>query len=471
MRLLVIDDSATIRKLVEISFRGSPWVLEFAGTGAEGLARAAQGGPTLILLDYVLPDMKAAEVCKRLAGDERCARIPVILMSAKTELAREDLGRLGRVVGFVGKPFTPQELLARVNEAAEAAAAPAGPVASAPVNPAPARSSRFSFKQKEAAAKILYQKLRRQLESLPDWARERGDAPAAPFFARKLFTGDVVEALLEELTPLLHDLAEAKPPAGEPAAPAPTTGEASPLQRDLERLRRPSAWAEADLRVSEPELVYDRVGGFSGKLRQVELGANEQRVLTVIDGRTSLRTIADRTGLALREVTRIVYRLGEIDLVQLRHTFRPSSVVTARLLAILDRDREGVQHPLQALLRRRPEPIEVRDLGSEADPVAAIKRDRPCLVILNQDAASLDIAEIAREIRHNEALANISLAAVLEQRSSARIDQLAAAGFDAVWVKPLHFRDISQLIASSFLAADLVLEAERREHHGNHPHH
>src|SRR3954470_12479243 len=65
MRLLVIDDSATIRKLVEISFRGSAWVLEFAGTGADGLARAAQGGPTMILLDYVLPDMKAAEVCKR----------------------------------------------------------------------------------------------------------------------------------------------------------------------------------------------------------------------------------------------------------------------------------------------------------------------------------------------------------------------------------------------------------------------
>jgi hypothetical protein len=60
---------------------------------------------------------------------------------------------------------------------------------------------------------------------------------------------------------------------------------------------------------------------------------------------------------------------------------------------------------------------------------------------------------------------------VLEKRSAARIDQLAAVGFDAVWVKPLHFREVSQLIASSFLAADLVLEAERKENHGNDPHH
>jgi DNA-binding response OmpR family regulator len=454
-RLLVVDDSPTIRKLVEITLRGSGWSVDFAGSGTEGLARAVQVVPTLILLDYVLPDMKAVEVCRRLTADERSAQVPVLLMSAKTELGHEDLGRMGRVVGFIAKPFTPQALLARVNEAVAAVPAPA---------PAPARASRLSFKQKEAAAKILYQRLRRHLESLPDWARERGDAPPAPFFARKLFTGDVVEALLEELSPLCQELAQSRPP--EPGGP-----EASPLQRELERLRQPSAWADADLRVAEPELIYDRVSGFSGKLRQVELAANEQRVLTVIDGRTSLRTIAERTGLAAREVSRIVYRLGEIDLVQLRHTFRPSSVVTARLLAILDRDREGVQQALQALLRRRPEPIEVRDLGAEPDPVAAIKRDRPCLVILNQDAAGADIAEIARELRHNEALANISLAAVLERRSSARIDQLAAAGFDAVWVKPLHFRDVSQLIASSFLAADLVLEAERRETHGNHPHH
>jgi hypothetical protein len=50
---------------------------------------------------------------------------------------------------------------------------------------------------------------------------------------------------------------------------------------------------------------------------------------------------------------------------------------------------------------------------------------------------------------------------VLERRLPERIDQLAAAGFDAVWVKPLHFRDVTQLIASSFLAAELVSGGDR----------
>src|SRR6187397_1258956 len=100
-RLLVVDDSPTIRKLVEISLRGSGWSVEFAGSGTEGLARAAQLVPTMILLDYVLPDMKAGEVCRRLTADERSAQVPVLLMSAKTELGHEDLSRMGRVVGFV----------------------------------------------------------------------------------------------------------------------------------------------------------------------------------------------------------------------------------------------------------------------------------------------------------------------------------------------------------------------------------
>jgi twitching motility two-component system response regulator PilG len=460
MRLLVIDDSQTIRKLVEIAFRGSGFVLDFAATGAEGVSKAEHHPPSAILLDYILPDMRATEVCRRLTALERCAQLPVVLMSAKTELVKEDFRSVGRVVGFLGKPFTAEEVVARINAAVQLPAAPPSVAAQAPARPA--RSERFTFKQKEAAARVLYHNLRRHLEALPGWAQERGEAAAAPFFARKLFTGEVVEGLLEELLPLLTELA-----APEPPRPAP---DPSALQHDLEKLRRPSVWGAADARLGDGEQIFERAAAFSAKLRQVQLGANEQRVLTVVDGRASLRAIAERTGLELREVGRILFRLGEIDLVQPRHTLHPSSVVTSRTLAILDRDREGVQHPLQALLRRRPEPIEVRDLGSEADPVAMIKRERPCLVILNQEGATLDIAEIAREIRHSEPLANISLAAVLERRSAARIDQLAAAGFDAVWVKPLHFREVNQLIASAFLAADLVRD-ERREHHGNNSHH
>jgi CheY-like chemotaxis protein len=209
------------------------------------------------------------------------------------------------------------------------------------------------------------------------------------------------------------------------------------------------------------DLLYERASGFSAKVRQLQLSASEQRVLTVLDGRTPVRAVAERTGLAAREVARILERLATIELVQPGRALRPAPASTARTLAVLDPDRQGVHHALQNLLRRRPDVIEVRDLAAEPDALAAIQRDRPCLVLLNPEGTALDIAELARQIRRAETLANTSLAAVLERRQPERIDQLAAAGFDAVWVKPLHYRDISQLIASSFLGAELVPDGDR----------
>jgi two-component system chemotaxis response regulator CheY len=461
MRLLVVDDSPTIRKLIEITFRGTPWTLEFAATGAEAVAKAATA-PDAMLLDYILPDMKAAEVCRRLAADPRAARVPVLLVSSKASLVRDELGVFPQVKGFLAKPFSGHELLAHV--AAATSSLVGSPAAGPPA--APVLAERAPPRPREAAAQVLYARLRAGLERLPAWERERGEAAAGAYYARKLLTPELVEGLLDELVALPRE-GSGPAPGPRDARPAPP----SALQRELEQLRRPSAWGEGEGRAVELERIYERAAGFSTKVRQVELSASEQRVLTVIDGRAPLRVIAERTGLDARELGRVVHRLAQIELLHPRPGLQPSSVVTSPTLAILDRDREGVLRPLAALLRRRAEPIEVRDLSAEPDALAAIRRDRPCLVLLNPEGAPFDLAEVAREVRRSEALANISLAALLERRDPARIDALAAVGFDAVWVKPLHFREVSQLIASAFLAAELVNGAERKESHVNHPHH
>jgi twitching motility two-component system response regulator PilG len=465
MRVLVVDDSATIRKLAEISFRETGWALDFAASGADAISKAASG-PDVMLLDYVLPDMKAADVCRRLAADARSARVAVVLVSSKSSIIREELRGFTQVVGYLAKPFSSEELLAQVRAASQSdpsAPAPSWSSTALPVMPPPpAPETRVpvdgAFKHKEAAAKLIYNRLRRHLERLPQWAAERGESPPAPYFARKLITPEVVEGLLADLAPLCQST-----PVPETPSVTSVRGPAEPtaLQRKLEQLRRPSVWLGSEPQPVEIDLPYERAGGFSAKLRQLQLSASEQRVLTVLDGRTSVRAVAERTGLAAREVDRILTRLAKIELVQPRHTLRAATAATARTLAVLDPDRQGVHQGLQSLLRRRPDVIEVRDLAAEADPLAAIQRDRPCLVLLNPEGTTLDIADLARQIRRAETLANTSLAAVLERRQPERIDQLAAAGFDAVWVKPLHFKDVSQLIASSFLAAELVSGGDR----------
>ena len=83
MHVLVIDDSPTIRKLVELSLRAGDHAVDFARTGREGVDHARQSPPDVILLDYVLPDMKGTDVCRELAIDARSADVPVIVMSGK----------------------------------------------------------------------------------------------------------------------------------------------------------------------------------------------------------------------------------------------------------------------------------------------------------------------------------------------------------------------------------------------------
>ena len=228
-RRLVIDDSQTIRKLVELSFRGMPFALEFASTGADGIAKVAQGAPDLILLDCVLPDMKAAEVCERLARDDRTAAARIILMSAKDrESLKGTFERFPQIVDFVGKPFTTDSVVSRVTAAVtgqprrESAAWPAPAAAAAGASP-------LGPRDRDAAAKVLYARLARQLASVPDWLREAGAAPGSAsvpaFLARKLLTPEVVSSLLEGLLPLYKQALRAEhgaPPLRAPEGDGPT---------------------------------------------------------------------------------------------------------------------------------------------------------------------------------------------------------------------------------------------------------
>jgi DNA-binding response OmpR family regulator len=152
-RILVIDDSTTLRKLVEIAFRGTPAAVDFAATGGEGITRAIAHPPDVVLLDFILPDMRGVEVCQRLASHGGTAHVPVVIMSAKGEGLQDQFRDYPRVIDFVTKPFAVEEIRNRLSAAMKRAATmpvrgtPTDVVPeSAPPLPAPsarARSSTF----------------------------------------------------------------------------------------------------------------------------------------------------------------------------------------------------------------------------------------------------------------------------------------------------------------------------------------
>jgi CheY-like chemotaxis protein len=184
-RLLLVDDSPTVRKLVDLTFAKSSWFTECATTGADALAAIATSAPDVIVLDYMLPDMRGVDVCERLARNPAWRSIPFVVMSAKGPSIAPLFRAFEGFQECIPKPSSSEQIREAV-ERAHAARKPAPHSAEHAV----ARESR------EALAKAIYTVLREGLAQIPHYVRELGDAAPAPFFARRLLTAEVVGRLL-----------------------------------------------------------------------------------------------------------------------------------------------------------------------------------------------------------------------------------------------------------------------------------
>ena len=111
-RVLVVDDEPNITELVALALRYEGFTVKTAGTGREALRSVPEFKPELIVLDVMLPDIDGIEVLKRLTAEGR--RAPIIVLTARD--ATEDKVH-GLTVGgddYVTKPFSIEELIARV---------------------------------------------------------------------------------------------------------------------------------------------------------------------------------------------------------------------------------------------------------------------------------------------------------------------------------------------------------------------
>jgi DNA-binding response OmpR family regulator len=111
-KVLVIDDEAMIRKTVRLACEKEGYAVQEAENGAEALAKLDSFRPDLILLDLMLPDISGFDVCRdiRRAG----TKVPILILSAKTEEIDVVVGLEIGADDYVIKPFRPRELLARI---------------------------------------------------------------------------------------------------------------------------------------------------------------------------------------------------------------------------------------------------------------------------------------------------------------------------------------------------------------------
>src|SRR5207302_2029733 len=112
--VLVIDDSPTILKVVQLVLTKAGFRVETATDGEEGVKRALELRPTLILLDFVMPRMNGYQVCRALAENPALADVPVVLMSAKGDQVGERFVKVMGIVDYITKPFSPEAITAVV---------------------------------------------------------------------------------------------------------------------------------------------------------------------------------------------------------------------------------------------------------------------------------------------------------------------------------------------------------------------
>ena len=112
--VLVADDDDDIRDLVAFRLDRAGYDVLRAGDGQEALDLAREHGPDLAVLDVMMPRMTGYDVTRELRADQATSRIPVILLTARVQEADVARGFESGADDYVKKPFSPQELKARV---------------------------------------------------------------------------------------------------------------------------------------------------------------------------------------------------------------------------------------------------------------------------------------------------------------------------------------------------------------------
>src|SRR2546423_5895263 len=113
-KILVVDDSLMLLSFVKEVLIEANYDVTTASTGEEAVRSAQSGGPDLILLDFILPDVKGDEVCRRLVENPGTAAIPVVYMSGYGAELQASRSENSHVIGFLNKPFTSDLLIKTV---------------------------------------------------------------------------------------------------------------------------------------------------------------------------------------------------------------------------------------------------------------------------------------------------------------------------------------------------------------------
>ena len=114
MKILVAEDDRDIADLIARYLHKQGWEAHLVSAGDEALAYTKRQPVDLIILDLMLPGLSGLEICRALRGDKSTEAIPIIMVTARTDEKDRILGLDIGADDYLAKPFSPNELVARV---------------------------------------------------------------------------------------------------------------------------------------------------------------------------------------------------------------------------------------------------------------------------------------------------------------------------------------------------------------------
>lgn len=122
-KVLVVDDQPHIVRLIQVNLEKEGFQVATAGDGVEGLQRAQETHPDLVILDVIMPRKDGFQLLRELKADEQFADIPVIMLTVKTHNADIVEGLKEGAELYLPKPFHPKELVSLVKRVLETGSA------------------------------------------------------------------------------------------------------------------------------------------------------------------------------------------------------------------------------------------------------------------------------------------------------------------------------------------------------------
>ena len=489
--ILVIDDSLTIRKMMECHLSQSGHRVALAADAEKGLELAESLRPNLILLDHQLPGTTGEEVCRKLLDSETTCRIPVVISSAMRNRAFARYAEFPNVVDQIPKPFTPELLKSGVSNALQ-------------TGQMVVQAQRTGCAMPESVGEVLEAALEGHTSFIPlravldflnngqlsgrltlEQGKDRIRFALADGRIQAVFSPTLaVDGILDALPPEMADLAPLLSVTLGEHQDASMSGMVKLLERSLSDPRR----LRGLLRAQAAILSYRALNGEPGKfsfepggtltpmfqafplqaslpalaiegVRRCEpttdasacagltfarqtprggchdragLSPSEMKIHSLLDGLKDLAAVADQAGATLVEVVEVARGLELIGLAERRET------LNGALILLLDDDPETVQI-VQGTLGPEGEGYHVKAVRDRVGAQLLLRRNRFDLIMMALDRTEQD--SFFRSCK-DQAPAGTRFIGILGLSDESELARLDAMGLDGVIHRPVSVADL-----------------------------